>query len=425
MRMRPVAAGTLPEDLLHAIRSGSVTLRQVSDDCIVFCDASGGVEWHCDLGAGETCAYRHQRTGESGTAHIPHFSAVKKTTPERRNESAPRAGTPVNTSPPSTSDVPKVTATLSDVMQHHRSLAMKVVHFLAPAPRDHEALLRCFSSESRDALNAVLGVLTVVNKRGQRELEMTGYELVDIESYDSKATKQRVANLALPKIAHNKAVLERFTLYADRDVMLAVCSKGGVMAGLGRSKRRRDDDDDSDGAEGDEKVEKPKAEKTEPKAATALFTSMDQGGVSWDDGDLSKEPWVMSSAAREVLARWQQAEAERTSDAGPASRCMPIANQSQLKIANDNYAILWKEYQLAHDLARRVNEVNEAARRWCQLNAERFADGLFEQLRRWFEAQEGPRAALIASLDTLHRALYQLKREIEDYVNLREWGVLS
>ncbi|RNF17578.1 hypothetical protein TcG_05487 [Trypanosoma cruzi] len=422
--MKPVAAGTLPADLIDAIRGGAVTLNRINDEIVVFRDARRGVEWHCTRHAGRLCSYRHQKTGANGKAEISRFDAVKRMTAQPEEKSPPNTSVTEETNPPPLTEASRRTATLSEVMQQHRSMAMKVAHLLAPAPRDQRELRRSFAAEDGDALNAVLSTLTVLNHRGQRELLDVGYEIIDIEHYNSKAVKQQVANLALPKVAHNKAVLDRFAIYADRDVMLAVCSKG-IMAGLGSFKRKREEEDDSEDAEGDEGTLGRKAEETAQGAALTLFTHMDQCGIRWCDGDLTERRWVLSSAAKEALAQRKCAHTAVGSGASQRLKPMPIINASQLAAAHGNYVVLHKEYHSLHDLLKRVEEITEAARGWYQSNATRISEELHQEMQRWFAAQEGPWRTLIALFDVLHKALYELKREIEDYVNLREWGVLT
>ncbi|ESL07129.1 hypothetical protein TRSC58_05188 [Trypanosoma rangeli SC58] len=424
--MRPVAVGTLPADLIDAIRGGAVTLKQMHDNTIVFQDEKGNVEWHCTLQPGELHSYRQQKTGVSESAKVSRFAAVQKTTmqPEKKEQSAPDTSATEGTLAPSFPSESKATAALSDVMQHHYSLTMKIIYILAPAPMDQRELLRSFAAENGDVLNDVLSVLTVLNRRGQRELAEAGYELIDIEYYSSKAVKQQVANMALPKVAHNKAVLDRFALYADRDVMLATCSRG-IMAGLGNSKRKRDREDDSEGVESDEGALGQRAEEPAQKFAMTLLTSMDQSGIRWADGDLTKVRCVLSSVTKEVLERRQRLNTALGLGKQQALKPMPIVDASQLVSAQGDYAILRKEYNDMYDTVKRVEEVTEAARGWCQSNANRISAELREEIQRWFAAQEHPWTALTTSFNSLHKMLYQLKREIEDYVNLREWGVLS
>ncbi|RNF00966.1 hypothetical protein TraAM80_07303 [Trypanosoma rangeli] len=423
--MKPVAVGTLPADLIDAIRGGAVTLKQMHDNTIVFQDEKVSVEWHCTLQPGELHSYRQQKTGVSESAEVSRIAAVQKTTvqPEKK-QSAPDTSATEDTSAPYFPSVSKATATLSDVMHQHRSLTMKIAYLLAPAPMDQRELLRSFAAENEDVLNDVLSVLTVLNRRGQRELVEAGYELIDIEYYSSKAVKQQVANLALPKVAHNKAVLDRFALYADRDVMLATCSRG-IMAGLGSSKRKRDEDDDSEGVESDEGTVGQRAEEPVQKFAMTLLTSMDQSGIRWADGDLTKGRCVLSSVTKEVLKRRQRPNTVLGFGEQQALRPMPIVDASQLVSAQGDYAILRKEYNDMYDTLKRVEEVTEEARGWCQSNANRISAELREEIQRWFAAQEHPWTVLVTSFNSLHKVLYQLKREIEDYVNLREWGVLS
>ncbi|RNF25636.1 uncharacterized protein Tco025E_02196 [Trypanosoma conorhini] len=428
MPMKPVAVGTLPADLIDAIRGGAVTLKQLHDDILLFHDEKGSVEWRCTLQPGEVYSYRHQQTGASGSAQVSRFTAVQKATtrPEEEEEEkrAPTASAAEDTHPPPLHRAATATTKSSAVVQQHRSLAIKIAHLLAPAPRDHRDLLRSFAAENGDALSAVLGVITVPNRRGQRELAEAGYELIDIEYYNSKAVKQQVANLALPKVAHNKALLDRFALYADRDVMLATCSRG-IMAGLGSSKRKRDEDNDSEDVASDEGAPGRRAEEPAQEAAMTLFTSMDQSGIRWTDGDLAKGQWVLSSAAKVVLDRRQRVDTAVGSGEQRTLRPMPIVDASQLVAAQGDYAILRKEYIDVYGMLKRLENVSEAARGWCQSNANRISGELREEMQRWFAAQEHPWTTLIASFNNLHKALYQLKREIEDYVNLREWGVLS
>ncbi|KEG14373.1 hypothetical protein DQ04_00501130 [Trypanosoma grayi] len=437
MKIQPVAAGILPVDLIDAIRGGAVTLSQKGDSTILFHDAAAGVEWSFDLTpAEEECTFRHQLSGAGGSAQIPRFAAVKKMLLEHEDEVPCTLTAERPDTPPLRPSVTAAPVTLADVLQQHHALAVKVAHTLAPAPRDHREFLSAVAPVDSDALDAVLQVLTRLNRRGQRELEAAGYELVDIERYGSKAVKQQVANLALPKVAHDKAVLDRFALYADRDVMLAVCSKG-IMHGLGTAKRQRhndtddddDDDDDNNADEGEEGVARRKAvaatqaTKTE-KASPVLLTSMEQSGIRWGDGDLTREPWVMPSAVKEALVQRQQAEAAARSRVNHPLASMPIVDATQLTAARGHYVILQKEYQIVYDLLRRLEDVSVAARGWCETNNGRLSQKLRKELECWFEKQEGPRATLTTSLDILHKALYQLKREIEDYVNLREWGVV-
>ncbi|KAH9577502.1 hypothetical protein LSM04_007050 [Trypanosoma melophagium] len=489
MRINPVAAGTLPVDLINAIRGGAVMLAEASDSVVVFHDTNGGVKWHCKLEMGGTRTYRHQQSGVSGSAEIPLFKSVTKEAhePQQLQSEMQQKCEEENTlhkeskegMNPSLAVTPQIDT--SDVIQKYRNLAVKVALFLAPGPRDQREVLRKFVSENSEALNAVLGVLTMLNLRGQRELEADGYKLVDIESYSSKAIKQQVANLALPKVAGDKSVLDRFALYADRDVMLAVCSKG-IMAGLGSSKREREEEDDDDDSDDDnDDREKGEGEKLSMRRKTesgihtsatktkrigtatitttsttgninnsssssssiggtknitgtttgsltkpmTLLTSTEQSGIRWDDGDLSKMKWTMPSTVTEVLAQLQKAEAAaKLSSIEQALRPIQITDLSQLSIAQTNYAILRKEYQIVYNHLKSFEDVSEAANGWIQSNMSRFSKELSEEVKQWFDLQEEPRNRLVASLDILYKAIYQLKRDIEDYVNLREWGVV-
>ncbi|ORC93512.1 uncharacterized protein TM35_000013890 [Trypanosoma theileri] len=474
MRINPIAAGTLPEDLINAIRSGTVMLTETSDSVVVFHDTNGGVKWHCKLEMGGIRTYRHQQSGASGSAEISLIATVTKEVQDPQQvqpKVQPVSGEPntLHQEPKEGTDPLPVTPQMnaSDVIQKYRNLAVKIAFFLAPGPRDHREVLKRFASDNSEALNAVLGVLTVLNSRGQRELGADGYKLVDIESYSSKAVKQKVANLALPKVAGDKSLLDRFALYADRDVMLAVCSKG-IMAGLGSSKRKREeeqsDDDDDDGEHDDDNLGGGKGEelavrqKTESgihTTATAtigssnnsgtdgiknitgtttgsltkpmtLLTSMEQSGIRWNDGDLSKINLTMPSTVTKVLTQLKETETTaKLSGTKQVLRSMPITNLSQLTVAQTNYTILRKEYQIVYDHLKSFEDVSEAANGWIQSNMSRFSKELSDELKRWFDLQEEPQARLVVSLDLLYKAIYQLKRDIEDYVNLREWGVMT
>ncbi|KAG8345199.1 hypothetical protein TRVL_03978 [Trypanosoma vivax] len=423
--MNIIATGSLPSELVDAIRCGAVRLTRPNSNVIIFHDECSHFEWCCKLsvGDGEQVSYYHQRSGERGSARVPRIMLVNRLASTAKNDLHPVFSC----------KVPVTDLAAEDIVSRHRDVAMKVAHFLAPGPRDDREIFKNFTSTNTDALNLVLSAITTKNHRGQRELQIAGYELVDIESFGTRAIMQQVANSALPKIKENKALLDRFVLYADRDVMLAVCTRG-IMAGLGNTKRPRGNDND-DGVGDDDyddvmnSGEEAKRQKSlEPKINSVenvrLFTTIHQSDIRWSEGDLTRELWEMSPEAEEALAQLQSA-AKKLHFSDSCLKPMPISNQAQLEVARTQYALLRTEYQVVHDRLRRLEEVSDKARDWCQEQGIRFTENLRMELKSWFEKQEEPKQRMLAALDTLHRELYGLKRNIEDYVNLREWGVLS
>ncbi|CBH10636.1 hypothetical protein, conserved [Trypanosoma brucei gambiense DAL972] len=443
--MKVSAVGTLPEDLIDAIRGGAVELHWEGDSVIVFHDDINCCSWRCELDAKpdgkelQPVSFRHQRTGEGGSACVPRIGRITRSEVHRVKDLADttveeNAHAPVQLDGSLNPPIMNVT----EVLTKYRPLVVRIVHYLAPLPRESGELMRFFSSEDGKVLKAVLNAFTTMNGRGQYELTAAGYELVDVESYDSKAVKQQVADRALQKIAHNKVLVDRFSLYADRDVLLAACSKG-IMAGLGssRSKRGRDDVDDNSGSDDDEdkgngagpsasgfKSSAQNAVSTAAKGDVVMFTSMSQSYIRWNDADLTKEPWEMPSAAAEALKQLQDAAKNARASAGKSLPPMSIMSPEQLSTAQERYGILRSEYTKIHDRLKRLEEVSEEVRGWSQTQGDRFTRELNEELRNWFERQEDPRLKLVAAMDAVHEALYRLKRDIEDYVNLRQWGVM-
>nr|CCC90213.1 conserved hypothetical protein [Trypanosoma congolense IL3000] len=441
--MKPVAVGTLPVELIDTIRRGQMKIQRLDNGSLVFSGEANCPRWYCELAALDrsqemSTSYRHQGTGEVGEVRVLRIATVTLSAeehvvagpvdPEAR-ESAITATAPQ----PSLSASPQ---SASDTAAQHSSLAARIAHYLAPAPRQINEILHALSLEDSEVVRSVLHHLTTTNRRGQLELSVVGYEMVDIDSFDSRAVKQQVANNALQKISGNKELLDRFSLYADRDALLAACSKG-IMAGLGSAKRKRSDDDtDEDDDVAESNAVRAGATDSETKGISegsighavqdaVMFTSMDQSDIRWNDADIAKDSWVMPEPVAEVLEQLQSAASIAKTSSRTALPPMPITSATQLSVALEQYTLLRREYKIIYSRLKRLEEVSDEAQGWCQSQGARFTKELNVELQNWFERQEGPRSKLTAAMDVIYQALYRLKRDIEDYVSLREWGVLS
>ncbi|CCW66622.1 unnamed protein product [Phytomonas sp. Hart1] len=359
----------------------------------------------------------------------------------------------------------------------HRMFVLAIAHYLGPSPRSLKEILSyifSFRSASPDApktfnkndgdeipirffglstsngrlayhmkdVQAVVNLLASKGTSGtQFELKTEGYALIDLNQYDSRLTKQRVANRAFPKLSANSQSVKQYAsqlhameLYVDRDLF----TRGrGIMSGLGTAKtenrvRPRNIDTNS----GEDEIKMREANKytreeihSEGKIL-AQYTDLSQCGIEWESGDLGLLFITSDSQHHESMDLLKNRQAVRLALIQKSLRecqlpSMMITSDEQLVESLRDYRRLYEFYQTLMKGMESHSHVSHRARAWYdRIGPERRSASLMQQLKEWWERQKKLREKWLPVYVSLQQETYFLEKDIMKYLDLCSLGVI-
>ncbi|CCW60557.1 unnamed protein product [Phytomonas sp. EM1] len=359
----------------------------------------------------------------------------------------------------------------------HRALVLSVAHYLAPSPRSMKEILNyilsprstltdsskklsahnsdtipikffsLLTSDGRPAYHPedVQKVVELLASKGtsgvQLELKTEGYALIDLNKYDSKLTKQRVANRAFPKLSANSqsamqyaSLLREMQLYVDRDLF----ARGrGIMSGLGTASTNKRDRSsnmetgyDEDGHEPSEVNKHTREEEHAESKVLAQYTDLSQCGIEWESGDLALLFANSDLHLQESMDLLKSRQAARLALLEESFRqCqlppMMITSDEQLEEALRDYQRLYNLYQILMKGMESHGHVSHRARAWYdRIEPERRSASLMQQLKEWWTRQQQLREEWLPVYETLQQETFNLEKEIMKYLDLRSLGII-
>lgn len=338
---------------------------------------------------------------------------------------------------------------LEELLTHpsHRRLVEDVTDTLALCPRTYHELVehlqgRCRRSKTyrtaytAEDIQAVVRLVAVQVQDNKLDLTMDGCALVRLDRFDSKRDQKQVANRTFPRLFDDPithaGLLRDMELCVDRDIVLAVRSRGGgIMGGLASQKPAAiDAEEDNSDMEEENRDDGEKAAPVEAGASPAVqFTDMTQCPVPWSEGDLTTIlPDGLSIHCQEILNQRRQSHRTFFQKARVEQQLPPLAILTASQA--DAAALTYEQLRLQGDELLRALERHDRvvaeARRWCsRTGPSRWSEELRAQLQDWWSAQHARRAVLQPILHQVQAEAYVMERELRDFAALRALGVLG